>query len=136
MIEFTVFSKPEPQGSSKAFMPKGARFPIVTSDNPALKGYRQQIAIEAMSMMRESGQFLIERKSPLKLTVSFYVARPASKSKKAYPVCRPDLDKLCRAIGDALTGICYEDDSQITKLEAEKIYGVPQRTIVKIESAE
>jgi len=31
-----------------------------------------------------------------------------------------DLDKLCRAVLDALTGILYHDDSQVTNIEASK----------------
>lgn len=32
----------------------------------------------------------------------------------------PDLDKLVRAVGDALTGITYTDDRQITHITASK----------------
>lgn len=33
---------------------------------------------------------------------------------------------------DALTGICYEDDSQVVKLTAIKGYGEPERTEVTV----
>lgn len=33
-----------------------------------------------------------------------------------------DLDKLCRALGDALTGIAYDDDDQVVNLYASKRY--------------
>lgn len=35
---------------------------------------------------------------------------------------RPDLDKLCRAILDALTGVVYLDDAQVAYLQARKAY--------------
>jgi hypothetical protein len=35
-------------------------------------------------------------------------------------VVKPDLDKLVRAVGDALTGILYRDDAQIVSLNASK----------------
>lgn len=41
------------------------------------------------------------------------------------PPVRPDLDKLARAVGDALTGICYHDDAQIVNLCAAKYYVTP-----------
>ena len=41
------------------------------------------------------------------------------------PPVRPDLDKLARAVGDALTGVCYHDDAQIVNLCAAKYYVSP-----------
>lgn len=38
------------------------------------------------------------------------------------PPVRPDLDKLARAVGDALTGVCYHDDAQVVNLCAAKYY--------------
>jgi len=38
------------------------------------------------------------------------------------PTARPDLDKLARAMGDALTGVCYRDDAQIVNLCVAKYY--------------
>lgn len=38
------------------------------------------------------------------------------------PPVRPDLDKLARAVGDALTGVCYRDDAQVVNLCAAKYY--------------
>jgi Holliday junction resolvase RusA-like endonuclease len=35
---------------------------------------------------------------------------------------RPDLDKLVRAVLDSLTGVCYEDDSQVIRLRASKVW--------------
>jgi crossover junction endodeoxyribonuclease RusA len=35
-------------------------------------------------------------------------------------VKRPDLDKLVRGVFDALTGVCFTDDSRIVALQAGK----------------
>jgi crossover junction endodeoxyribonuclease RusA len=131
-IKFTVYAKPEPQGSMKAFMRKGMRFPIVTSDNKSLKSYRQQVALCAITAMSESGSTIIPRKTQVELTARFYFQRPSSKSKKAAMVVRPDLDKILRSCGDAITGICFEDDSQITDVKAKKRYGIPERTEIEV----
>ncbi len=135
MIKFTVFCKPEPQGSTRAFMRKGMKFPVVTSDNKNLKSFRQQVSIAAITAMNEGHYTRIPKKVPVDLTLTFYFQRPASKSKKAFCVVKPDLDKLCRSIGDALTGICFDDDSQITDLFARKFYGDPERAEIEVWEA-
>ena len=33
-----------------------------------------------------------------------------------------DCDKLCRSLGDALTGVVFADDRQIATWHAEKVY--------------
>jgi crossover junction endodeoxyribonuclease RusA len=38
------------------------------------------------------------------------------------PWRKPDLDKLTRSILDALTGVVLDDDAQIVRLLAEKVY--------------
>ena len=38
----------------------------------------------------------------------------------------PDLDKLVRAVGDALTRIAWRDDSQIVAWHAYKHYATPE----------
>lgn len=43
---------------------------------------------------------------------------------------RPDLDKLLRAVGDALTGIVWRDDSQVASIVASKVYGPPGATLL------
>ena len=43
---------------------------------------------------------------------------------------RPDLDKLQRAVLDALTGVLFSDDGQVVQLAAVKQYGQPGVHIV------
>ena len=131
-ILFTVYAKPQPQGSTRAFMRKGMRFPVVTTANKGLKPYRQAIAELALLEMKAMQQTMIPRKTPVWMGVRFFFQRPVSKSKKAAMTVKPDLDKLCRAVGDALTGICFEDDSQVMILAAEKNYDAPERTEIHV----
>ena len=129
-VKFTVYAKPEPQGSTRAFVIKGRA--VTTSTNKNLKCYRQQVSLSAVAAMNEPGAELILRKNPVRLTVAFYFSRPVSKSKKAFPTVKPDIDKLIRAVGDALTGICYADDSQIIDVQAFKFYDSPERTVIEV----
>lgn len=57
----------------------------------------------------------------------FALPRPRSRPKRDHwPDRRPDLDKLGRALLDALTGIVFLDDAQVVALDPTKEYaGMP-----------
>ena len=60
---------------------------------------------------------------PLELSL-YFTYRPRKKvDSEAWKVTGPDLDKLTRAVLDALTGVLYNDDRQVVKIEAFKQYG-------------
>jgi Holliday junction resolvase RusA-like endonuclease len=67
--------------------------------------------------------------APLELT--FLRLRPRSQfglrgllpSAPALPAVMPDADKLFRSVGDALSGIAYRDDAQITTAVVRKRFG-------------
>ena len=131
-LTFTVFGTPAPQGSMKAFIPKGGRFPVVTADNAKTKPWRQQVAGTALA---ETARIGFQRiKGSVHMTLAFYFEKPksASKSPIAPKVTKPDLDKLVRAILDSLTGIAFDDDSQVTFLMASKTFGLPARVEIEI----
>jgi Holliday junction resolvase RusA-like endonuclease len=133
-ISFTVFGHCEPQGSTKAFMPKGARFPVVTSDNAKLKPWRQQITRTAIDEL--AGE-IAPKEQAVTLKLDFYVARPASKPKRiTQPITRPDLDKYIRAVKDGLKGAAYEDDSQVCTIIAAKHYGTPERVEITVATSD
>jgi crossover junction endodeoxyribonuclease RusA len=54
--------------------------------------------------------------------LSFVMPRPVGTPKRRTPpaIRRPDVDKLSRAVGDALSGVCWRDDSQVVDLHATK----------------
>lgn len=45
---------------------------------------------------------------------------------------RPDVDNLNKFLCDAIKGVVMEDDSQVWKIEASKIYSTSPRTTVRI----
>ncbi len=81
----------------------------------------------------------------VKITAIFEV--PKSYSKKKREMLLPDefsehgmgykgkvdIDNICKSVLDALNGIAYKDDSQITCLLAFKEYGIQAKTIIEIE---
>lgn len=116
-IVFTVFGKAEPQGSARAFMPKGARYPVVTSDNPKLKSWRRTVAQAARIVYR--GEPI---SGPVRVVAAFYLPRPQRLRVDCSHITRPDCDKLLRGIGDAIVGVLIEDDAQVTQIKGTKAY--------------
>ena len=45
---------------------------------------------------------------------------------------KPDIDNIIKALCDALNGVAYEDDSQVVKIAAEKIWGDEPHVWVEI----
>ena len=72
-----------------------------------LEVWREAVAYEALSARPRGWRPLV---GPVKVEVEFRLHRP---KRPQYPLPaakgRNDLDKLLRAIGDALTGVAYED---------------------------
>ncbi|MDQ3107574.1 MAG: RusA family crossover junction endodeoxyribonuclease [Actinomycetota bacterium] len=59
---------------------------------------------------------------PVELSLRFYMPKPRT-VRRERPSVPPDLDHLCRAIGDALTKAgAVEDDARIVALHAAKFY--------------
>lgn len=133
MITIHVPGTPVPQGSMRSF---GKGWMVYRDD---LKPWRNRVRAE---YVRQAGSQAIE--GPVSMRVMFVLPRPdghygtgrnAGTIKPSYQdapcTVKPDLDKLTRSIGDALTldkgdltGLPrpFQDDSQITHLDARKRY--------------
>lgn len=116
------------QGSKRAIA-KG----VTVDDAPELKAWREKIALVA-----RSAGWRQPIDGPVALGLLFVRERPAShylrtKRARAYRVLRTDapafpavprdLDKLQRAVFDALTGVCWTDDSRVVIARPLKLYG-------------
>jgi Holliday junction resolvase RusA-like endonuclease len=117
--------EPEPKGNMKGF-PRG-RHVIITDGNKNLKGWEQAVRYEAQRYVEEHGLSCADAKTTaVVLHVEFSFQKPKSTAKSiVVKTTRPDLDKLIRAIGDALKGIIYDDDGQINMIVAEKKFAQP-----------
>jgi Holliday junction resolvase RusA-like endonuclease len=135
-LRFVIYGVAQPQGSTRGFVPKGWKRAVITSDNPQNKGWRQLVAEGASRALAESGVGLID--TPVHLSVAFYLPRPKSLPKRvAAHVKRPDLDKLLRSVGDALTRVVWADDAQLVKITGAKDYApphVPPHAVITVES--
>ena len=138
-ICFVVFGKPQTAGSKRAFpfrRKNGLLGVAVSDDNPKSRDWKNAVS-DAGANQGLDGLL----SGPLKLTLTFYAPRPKGHSGKkglkatapAYPITRPDVLKLARAVEDALTGVVWGDDSQVVNEVLFKRYGEPARVEIEIE---
>jgi Holliday junction resolvase RusA-like endonuclease len=114
-IRFVVASEPRSQGSMTAVYNRKLGCSRVRHANaPALMSWRTQVREAAMRADAEVWD------GPIGMRISFGIKPPVD-HRHGYPK-RPDLDKLVRSVLDALTGVCYGDDSQVCTLQSEKVF--------------
>jgi len=136
MIDFSVPGSPVPQGSGRALRlrrgPRRGKGVVIPDNEPALYAYRAALGAVARRARRAAG-VSDPFEGPVRLVVTFTLARPKT-VRRALPHVRPDLDKLARAVGDALKGILYVDDGQVVQLSAWKVYGGTPETRITLET--
>jgi len=130
-VRFVAHGVPKTQGSAKAVIGKRTRKAVLIQDHrEELRSWRSVVGFSAVESMR--GRDLFD--GAVRLTVTFVLIRPKSAPKsRVCPEVKPDLDKLLRGIGDALTGVVYTEDSRIVEIRARKIYGSPARAEIEVE---
>jgi Holliday junction resolvase RusA-like endonuclease len=137
-LTFTVYGRPAPAGS-KRFVPAGGKRggrPLVIDDSKRSRPWKQDVAAIAGEAM--AGRELLV--GPLELVLVFYLARPKGHygargvlpSAPEWPIVKPDVLKLARAVEDALTGQVWRDDAQVVLETISKRYGDPERVVVTI----
>lgn len=121
LLSLIARGTPKPQGSKKAFVVNG-RAVMIDDDKGGLNEWRGTVEKSAKGAMVASG-FEGPVEGPLAVAVLFQIERPKS-VKRALPHVRPDIDKLQRAVLDALTAAgVWKDDGQVTTISARKVYG-------------
>ena len=119
MTGFPIFipGTPIPQGSKSV-----TRTGIMFEANNRLKPWRETMS-NAFTAWTATFQGTWEPfDGPLAVDVTFWMPRP-QRPKYSLPAVKPDADKLCRALGDAMTtsGL-IADDARITTWHARKRY--------------
>ena len=121
MISFTAYGVPAPKGSTKAFYRPGMRFPVVTEDCKRTRPWAAIVKDAARQALNGDG--IPFAAGPVLVSIRFHMPRPKSLPKRiTMHTKKPDLDKLVRAVKDALTGVIWTDDSQVVTLTAHKSY--------------
>jgi crossover junction endodeoxyribonuclease RusA len=138
IAQFEVYGEPKPQGSMRGFLTKSGKVVVTHGAGKEVKSWRNEVASAAVSDMRSRHEGydsapMVE--GPVSVVLRFLLRRPKSAPKKrTHPITRPDLDKLVRAILDAITGPILSDDSIVVEISARKAYatGGPPRVEVEV----
>jgi len=138
-MKLTVIGLPLPQGSKSARVVRGRA--ILTDgfgDKPRkLSDWRMAIAACGRLWCQQNGM-PAPLDGPVELHVTFFLPRPKSAPKRVqYPATKPDLDKLTRAVGDALAKVAYTEDSRIVDIHVCKRFAIdsPPRAEIEVREA-
>ncbi len=117
VTELFVPGTPVPQGSTRAFVVKGRA--VVTAANKRTYPWRADIAAHVRSAI---GPGIVYPTGPVDMSLRFVMPRRKSEPERSTPAHtrKPDADKLIRAVLDAITGLVFTDDSQVTEIHATK----------------
>ena len=139
MIELVIPGLARPEAKVQRFNKKrdGSRVPGARTDKPAQADWKARVA----ALARQAGVPMLV--GPLHLYIEVRVVKPASWPKKPtasnpwpdVPHKRPDVDNYVKPIQDALTGIAWPDDSWITRVTAEKVFGAQAEVVVRYSEA-
>jgi crossover junction endodeoxyribonuclease RusA len=128
-VQFTVYGQPVAQGSKKII---GRN--VIEMADARLRAWRQDVATTAKQAMEGRTPY----REPVDVRLMFFLPRPQGHfgtgrnieklkpSAPLAPAVHPDLDKLTRAMLDAMTGIVFLDDKQVVAMTLSKLYAEGQ----------
>lgn len=115
-VAFAVQGLPAPQGSKRALPIKRAgrytgRVALVESSKTKVADWRTDVKTVAVQIMRGG----LPLSGPLVVSMTFTLPKPKSapKRRRIWPDKRPDISKILRSTEDALSGVVWNDDSQV-----------------------
>ncbi len=117
MIEITVLGTPMPKGS-KSFKGMVNGHAVMVESSKGLKPWAEAVKWAAL----EHGG---HQTGPVNVQLMFTMPKPKSapKRRRTFPDKKPDLDKLVRAVFDALVAVgTIEDDARVISLRAYKVF--------------
>lgn len=131
-LEVFVPGTPIQQGSMKAFPIRHSNgtlgVSMVHNKGNLLTAWRERIRValiekypEQLDGTQTDGGYF-KQYTPVVLEVTFYLAKPKSNKLKEPSNKKADLDKLVRAVNDALSGLVFYDDSQVVEITALKLW--------------
>lgn len=108
--------------------------------DPSVIKYRKAIRNMAIAQMRNQKAERIE--GAVNMNIVYAFRRPQSLSKKERneidggktvpKTTKPDIDNLTKAILDALNGIVWKDDAQVTQINIQKVWSAKDQIEVEI----
>lgn len=154
-VRFTVPGLPAPQGSKRV-----VRGRLIDANHASLRPYRASVAAAAAQALglgldgppgaQNGPQGLsglsehVPTREAVAVELRFGLPRPRGHwgtgrnsevlkpSAPEFPATKPDIDKLVRAVLDALTGVVFADDAQVVRLYTDKVYAAAPHTQVGV----
>lgn len=81
-------------------------------------------------------------KGRISINIIAYLKIPKSTSKtkvqemlenKISPTKKPDADNIAKSILDAMNGLVFEDDNQVSKISVEKRFALEEKAVIEVE---
>ena len=122
-VSFTVHGVPVPQGSKRALVHRSTGRAVVIEQGGARhRDWRADVKAAARGAMGWGEHPCLT--GPVGVSICFTVPKPKSapKTRRTWPDKRPDLDKLVRAVLDAITGEVIADDAQVVGMILTKTF--------------
>jgi len=95
--------------------------------------YARPFAAAVQWAARQAGIVKVPAGVGVNVSAIYSFARPKGRDRwRLTPCVRPDADKLARMLLDALTGVAWDDDGQVTSLNIRKIYAPTARARIVI----
>ena len=123
MVKIVVSGTPVAKPRPKAwYNKKSGRMHHYYKSGKEIKGFENYLRSKAENV------FFRPLTGPVELYVKFYMPRPKRLiwKTKAMPECwcdkRPDVDNMLKSVTDALNGVAWLDDGQISHVRAKKLY--------------
>jgi Holliday junction resolvase RusA-like endonuclease len=138
-FDLYVPGRPVPQGSKTAFINKSTGRPVIVDKDMRLPQWRMKMTAAAIEKQAEymhtAPNLAFPLAGPIGIRVIFTMERPKSHfgtgknantvkaSSPVFPDVMPDIDKLLRAVFDALTDArVWVDDAQVVWCQTTKVY--------------
>lgn len=127
MIPFSIFvpGSPAAQGSKRAVGRRRNGSTILIEQSARAAPWRADVASAAQAFIRGTGAPWARLDGALTVRLTFFVPRPPSvkPSTRPRPSVSPDVDKMIRAVFDALTtaGV-WADDARVVDVHATEFY--------------
>jgi len=119
LITFTIFGTPIPKARPRATKIGNRAVMYTPTQTKQFENYVKLVASQ------HAPKELLT--SPLSVNLAFFLQRPKSLPKKIiHHTKKPDIDNLAKSVLDALEGVIYVNDAQVTSLLITKYYGTPQ----------
>lgn len=136
-ILFTVQGRPVPQGSLRAFKAKSGA--VVTPQQPKVLKWRADIraGINDLGVEPSGSAFHVDVAFSFRRPNNHHTSKGFLKTgAPRYHTQAPDVDKLLRAVLDALTGVVWHDDKQVAYVRGHKQWSERDEATITITALE